>query len=170
MRHGYGVFALRKKHLVRAHRWSWEIANKQRVPEGRWVLHRCDNPPCVRPDHLFLGDPKANIADMLAKGRGLTGRKFPGKGLKGDLNPSHLHPETRARGERHGSRTHPEKFLGQSSPGEANGNARLTEMAVRELRHLFAEGADREELASRYAITRSHVNRIVSGRSWGHLR
>lgn len=40
------------------------------IPDGVDVLHHCDNPPCVRPDHLFLGTARDNVGDMLAKGRG----------------------------------------------------------------------------------------------------
>lgn len=52
----------------RAHRISWEIANERRVPRGLVVCHRCDNPMCVRPDHLFLGTQADNVRDMIRKG------------------------------------------------------------------------------------------------------
>ena len=53
----------------RAHRIAWEKANKQKIPEGMWVLHHCDNPRCVNPAHLFLGTAKDNIQDCINKGR-----------------------------------------------------------------------------------------------------
>lgn len=51
-----------------AHRVSWELANGP-IPDGLWVLHHCDNRPCVRPDHLFLGTVLDNNRDAIAKGR-----------------------------------------------------------------------------------------------------
>ena len=53
---------------IRPHRFSWEI-HFGKIPEGLWVLHHCDVPLCVRPDHLFLGDRKANMLDAARKGR-----------------------------------------------------------------------------------------------------
>lgn len=51
-----------------AHRLAWMLVNGP-IPDGKYVLHRCDNPPCCNPAHLFLGTLRDNTQDMLAKGR-----------------------------------------------------------------------------------------------------
>lgn len=52
-----------------AHRVSWELVNDDPIPDGMHVCHRCDNPPCVRPSHLFLGTHSDNMKDCAKKGR-----------------------------------------------------------------------------------------------------
>ena len=65
-----------------AHRASWLI-HEGPIPDGMFVCHHCDNPRCVRPDHLFLGTSQDNMDDMWAKGRGsrLYGSRSPGAKL-----------------------------------------------------------------------------------------
>jgi len=69
-RDGYGKIRWRLK-MAGAHRVSWELARGS-VPAGLCVLHSCDNPPCVNPDHLFLGTQLSNVHDRDAKGRGVA--------------------------------------------------------------------------------------------------
>ena len=80
-RDGYGELGVAKTPslpggLMRAHRLSWEI-HYGPIPDKMDVLHTCDVPPCVRPDHLFLGSHTDNMKDMARKGRSNLGERCP---------------------------------------------------------------------------------------------
>lgn len=84
---GYGAIheydSTRKRKTRYAHRVAWEIARGP-IPDGLSVLHSCDNPRCVNPDHLFLGDDAANALDKAIKGR--AARKLTPEAVRGIRN------------------------------------------------------------------------------------
>jgi hypothetical protein len=131
---GYGQFSFRDRPL-RAHRVSWVIVNGD-LPLDVQVLHRCDTPACVRPDHLFLGSHQDNMDDMKTKGRALSG----------DRNTSRTNPEKLARGADHG-------------------NAKLTSEQVRKLREMKKSGLTYTQMAGTFGASRSTIAAICSGRN-----
>lgn len=70
---GYGKFSYKRKSYL-AHRISWYLFNGP-IPDYLCVCHKCDNPPCINPEHLFLGTQVDNIQDMIKKNR----RDFKGE-------------------------------------------------------------------------------------------
>lgn len=90
----YGLFFYRGKHL-NAHRVVWMLFNGP-IPEGLVVRHKCDNPPCVNPNHLELGTHKDNTKDMLERRRG---HWIKGKRCRTPLGEF---PDKRAAAEAHG--------------------------------------------------------------------
>lgn len=162
---GYGAFGWGPKcRTGRAHRFAWEIANGS-IPKGLCVLHRCDNPKCVRADHLFVGTSADNTRDRHAKGR--TAR--------GDMSGARLHPETRPRGDAHWSRRHPEMVPHiKRRPetvlrGEAHGRAKLTERDVLAIRARRARGETLVSIAADYGVSHVRISMIALRKTWRHV-
>lgn len=142
---GYGRIRIGSRtegRVHRTHRVSWELANGP-IPDGLVICHRCDNPPCVRPDHLFLGTPTDNTADRDRKGRGAF--------VRGDQHPQRLHPEKVLR-------------------GEQTGRAKLTEAQVREIRIRRAAGERLGTLAVEFDVRSSTISHIATRRIWRHVQ
>lgn len=155
---GYGCFAPTRTRKFGAHQVSWFLHNGP-IPEGLCVLHNCpggDNPACVNPQHLWLGTRIDNNLDRDAKGRLATG----------DRHGTKTHPERVARGERHRSYTHPESV----QRGEQCSWATLTEADVLEIRSLRArKECTQRELARRYNLSESQIHRIIHRTRWAHI-
>jgi hypothetical protein len=138
-RKGYGNFFLNGKNTM-AHRVAYELANGP-LPVGALVCHRCDNPPCCNPRHLFAGTQVDNMKDCREKGRRATGT----------ANGSYTKPERRRRGETHG-------------------RAKLTESDVLEIRkHPSADRELLRSLAQSYGVSISTIDWIIRRRSWRHI-
>lgn len=79
-KYGYGAFGYAPGKVTVAHRFGWELLHGL-IPPGMFICHVCDNPPCQNPDHWFLGSPKDNIHDMVAKKRNQSGEAKTGSKL-----------------------------------------------------------------------------------------
>lgn len=80
---GYGMIRVggTPGRLVSAHRVAWELTNGP-IPDGLWVLHGCDNPPCCNPAHLHLGTRADNMREMSERGRAKGNKAGPRKACR----------------------------------------------------------------------------------------
>jgi len=121
------------------------------------ILHRCDNPSCVNPSHLFAGTHTDNMRDMYAKGRR--------KPAAGDRHGSRVKPERRARGDRNGMRIHPESVC----RGEINGNAKLSNSDAIEILRRIGRGECQSHIARDFGVSPDLISKMRHGKVWGHL-
>lgn len=128
---GYGRFWDGERE-VRAHRFSYAL-HVGDIPAGLMVLHRCDNPPCVNPAHLFVGTNDDNMADKKVKGRN-------------------------AYGDRNGSRTCPHR----RPSGEGSPVAKLNDAEARIIRDAYLiDGQSQTQLARLCGVSQSSISQVV---------
>lgn len=130
----------------KASRLAWTLTHGD--PGPLCVLHKCDNPPCCNPRHLFTGTLQDNTQDMMRKGR--HPRNRTGYLPTGDRHHSRLRPEVVAR-------------------GEDNGSAILTEAKVRKIRQLRSEGFTMQSIAARFRVAKGTIVFIVKRETWKHV-
>lgn len=143
---GYGKIGAGRRGMapLQVHRVAYEHFVGP-IPDGLWVLHRCDNRLCCNPEHLFLGTNLDNVRDMVAKGRQRTVPMF------GDRNPMRRHPESVAK-------------------GESVHLSKLTDAAVVAIRTRHAAGGvTRRQLAADYGIHVHTVGNVLRRKTWKHL-
>ena len=139
--HGYGVFGWPvngKPRMQLAHRLAWTLTNGAPTQN---VLHRCDNPPCVNPAHLFLGTQRDNMEDAARKGRVAKVRTRP--------------PRRPIQGVAYSRR------IGELAP-----NTKLTWPQVAEIRSRYLAGEDQMALGRAYGVTNGAIWFIVHNKTW----
>jgi hypothetical protein len=141
----------------RAHRFSWELF-RGGIPGNLFVLHKCDTPLCVNPEHLFLGTARDNTHDAIRKGRfvnGMIGRK-------------HSESSRRLMSINHRGKDTPETRLKKSATktGSMNPNARLTEDIVRVLRYFRDGGVMRKDVAEIFPYNLCVLSQVLNAKLW----
>lgn len=144
----YGSFAWNGR-TVRAHRASYEAHNGKVLTKDQQVCHRCDNPPCINPEHLFVGDAAANNADCRTKKRDFWSRN----------RSAAMASLARAR-----------KCLtaDKCARGEEAGPAKMTPDEIKRIR-LLAKTTSQRKVARLFGLTQSTVSAIVTRRTWVHV-
>jgi hypothetical protein len=144
---GYGRIQVLGRSNHCAHRLSYEL-NVGLIPDGLNACHRCDNPGCVNPAHLFIGTQGDNMRDCARKGR--LGMQRNPERMVGDNNISHTRPECVRRGERHHS-------------------AKLTSASVTNIRFLRSLGASVADCGEWFGVSPSLAGLIARREIWRHV-
>lgn len=146
----YGYLSFRNEKIY-SHRVSWLI-HHGKLSNLEVICHSCDNPKCVRIEHLFSGTQSDNLKDCRDKGRAF----YPTDATR-VLVP---------KGDKLFSRNHPERmFRGEQLPQH-----KLTVEDVLKIKELRKTGLTQEQIASMFAVKRAAISAILIGRTWKHVK
>lgn len=192
-RHPFGYGMIQQgggaKGKITASRASWLI-HFGKIPDGMYICHKCDNPECTNPDHLFMGTAQDNANDKEDKGRGI--RRMSAEANDAIATLAHAGVAKRliarafkidrnliATAMKHGTINLPPPHVPKSprlppSPppigvGEKNGNSKITADDVLKIRALREQGQSTAEIANQFAIGKSMVSHICTRRCWTHI-
>ena len=192
-RNGYGTFRCELR-VWRAHRLSYELHNGPIPPGpvfGTWaVCHRCDNPGCTNPRHLFLGSTKDNAQDAKRKRRTTWGercvragmtteqvedakrRYMAGERLRDIAEEFGVHRTTLSKAVTGSTWTHAGGSVVKNAGkrGERSPRAKLSRSNVVDIKRRLRDGASCAGLAAEYGVTHGAIWFIQHGRTWRHVK
>lgn len=146
LNNGYGDLVLGSKknkfpyfYRNRPHRFSYAHFNESEIPDGMFVCHKCDNPKCCNPLHLFLGTPKENMHDKIKKGRQPTREEFSKLAKR------------------------------YSPKGSKQPKAKLHESDIPSIFEMFKNKVPKRRIAQRFNVTPGAIGAVLAKKTWKHV-
>lgn len=186
---GYGLISLPPKKTYRVHRAMYAATKGD--PTGKLVCHKCDTPLCVNPEHLFLGEPKDNSADMVSKGRSAKGEQVGTSKITEDdarliirmyslgvgttaiakaVGISGVHVARIIRGDSWSHLPRPSKKIRGTSERKLTAKStKLSQFDIPLIRKMIDDGMPQSEIAIRFHITQSSVSNIARRITWADV-
>jgi len=172
---GYGKKKIARKQYY-THRLAYWWANGMHIPAGALVLHRCDNPPCCNPAHLYAGTAKDNVRDTVVRGRHHHVKKTAcAKGHEYTSETTRFVGERRTRrclvcDRETAARRNAAKPRRPVKLGTERKNSRLNGEAVRRIRSLREQGLSYHAIAKRFSVSPGSIRQVITGKSWRHIQ
>ena len=144
---GYGRFGIAGR-LFQSTRIAFFVATGI-DPLNMDVCHKCDNPPCCNPDHLFLGTRADNVKDMISKGRA-NFQKDPAKPASPRVRPAYIRKD--------------------SAVGARHGQCKLDDATVTMIREMYCKSkTTHAQIAAEFGVVQSLIGKIIRRELWRHV-
>jgi hypothetical protein len=177
---GYGDFVVGTRgnpnhYRERPHRFAFMHYNQAKIPKDKMVCHRCDNPKCCNPHHLFLGSSKDNARDCLEKGRWVrreisvaTGKRVARK-LKHNKFGQWMKPgdNPNIRKGRKMSSKEVSAMMKKIAPkGENHYRSKFTAAQIEEVFRLRSKGISYREIGAQFGVGATCIYKIIKRKRW----